>query len=617
MGRIRILPDQVANQIAAGEVVERPAAVLKELIENSIDAKATCIRVERRGGGKSLIRVSDNGHGMSRDDAILCLERHATSKIFESADIGEIHTLGFRGEAIPSIASISRFRILTREATSAEGTEIDIHGGKILAVKGAGCAVGCEIEVRNLFYNLPARKKFLRSDTTELGHLHHVFFLHAIAHPQIAWTLHQDQRPIYDLSPAPPSVEESPALLARIKALHGNTLASQLLPIEWAREGIRIQGFIGKPGLSRSNRSELYCFVNSRPVDSRAIYYGLIEGYHSALMRGRYPVCFLFLNVDPSTVDVNIHPAKREVRFREDARVQGSIVEAVRRALGATPHQHASSPLEIKVPIFGAQSKYDPSLETSFPHHGQTQLPLTSSQKNETQSTESSAVLSPPLPEHSPTPSGGVSSPLAPQTESSHPIVSTVILGVFDELYVIAMDEQGLLIVDQHAAHERILYEKMMRQFEKGEAVSQRLLLPQTIELSPKDTLELKKHLARLERMGFGIAEFGDRSFMIDSIPGYLHFSEPAQLIRSLLDELAHAGSEVNRDRFAEEMIAKTVCRHAVKANDRLKTQEIDKMLIDLRLCTQPLTCPHGRPTILRLTRAELEKKFGRRPPEF
>lgn len=614
VNRIRLLPDQVANQIAAGEVIERPASVLKELVENAIDAQSTSIRIEIRGGGKSVIRVTDNGCGMGRDDTLLCIERHATSKIYESADIGAVHTLGFRGEAIPSIASVSRFRILTRETESPIGTELEINGGKILGVREAGCAAGTTVEVRNLFYNLPARRKFLRSDATELGHLHHVFLLHAIAQPHVAWILQQEDRVIHELPPAQASAanDAQTLLLNRVRTLYGPQLSSQLLPVDFGREGVRLKGFVGKPGLSRSNRSELYCFVNQRPVDSRAIYYGLIEGYHTALMRGRYPVCFLFLEIDPTLVDVNIHPAKREVRFRDDARVQGTVIEAVRRALGTQAHTNVTAPLTMSFPTGfrgsrgGQPFNYPSAAQTSFSQQptGAASLP---------QAAASAAPgFSFPVPLSIPSaPPSFAGIPAPHEISAERPIR---VLGIFAKLYVIAIDEEGLLIVDQHAAHERILFERMMSRMAKGDVPSQRLLLPQTIELPPKDAQELKSHLAVLEKMGFGIAEFGDRSFIIDAMPPFLKIETLSQVIRSVVDEFGEAGRGMNRDRFAEEMVAKNVCRHAVKANDVLRLEEVEHMLRDLKACAHPLTCPHGRPTILRLTEDELEKKFGRRP---
>jgi len=603
VNRIRILTDSVANQIAAGEVIERPASLLKELVENAIDAQARRIRVEIRGGGKSLIQVTDDGHGMSRDDALLCLERHATSKIRDSADIAAIRTLGFRGEAIPSMAAVSRFHLLTREPDTAVGTELEIHGGKLLFVREAGCAAGTQVAVRNLFYNLPARKKFLRSDATEIGHLHHVFLLHAIAQPRIAWTLQYDSRIVHELPPA--SDEPQVALLARVRGLHGPQLAGELLPVGFERDGVRIHGLIGKPGLSRSNRSELYCFVNSRPVDSRAVYYGLIEGYHTALMRGRYPVCFLFVQVDPALVDVNIHPAKREVRFREDARIQGTVIEAIRRALGTNvpapigvtlrsqPPQPQPPGIPAGMPTI-IQTVHPPSI---FPPQIQVPFQVMAAQA------QGANLHAPPIANRD-------SQEQVPRDNTG----SLTLLGVFADLYVVAMDTGGLIIVDQHAAHERILFEQMMNRLGRESAPSQRLLLPQSIELSPRDAVDLRAHVPLLESMGFGIAEFGERNFIVDALPPFVKIETLAQLLRSIVDELREAGRQVNRDRFAEETVARTVCRHAVKANDTLQTEEIKRLLMDLHACSSPFTCPHGRPTMLRLTQAELEKKFGRRP---
>ena len=602
MNRIRVLPDIVANQIAAGEVIERPASVLKELVENALDAGARRLRVDLRGGGKSLVRVSDDGHGMGRDDALLCLERHATSKIHDSADIGAIRTLGFRGEALPSIAAVSRFRLLTREADAAAGTEVDVHGGKIVAVREAGCAAGTMVEVRNLFYNLPARRRFLRSDATELGHLHHVFLLHAIARPALGWSLTQDERVVHDLPPAGEGARDDPALLlARVKALYGGQLASQLVPVEMDRDVVRIRGLTGKPGLSRSNRSELHCFVNRRPVDSRALYYGLVEGYHNALMRGRYPVCFLFLEIDPELVDVNIHPAKREVRFREDARIQGLVIEAVRRALG---HPTGSAPQPLAMGL----GPTPPSASPSPPPFLQPSLP------SAPQASAPSASAHPPTPSPPPVPSSPLPHVFPPSSPSSSPSHDVSILGVVANLYVVAVDAEGLLLVDQHAAHERVLYEQMMGRLDRDAAPSQRLLLPQTVELPPRDAAELRGQIPLLERMGFGIAEFGDRSFIVDALPPFLGVEAVPQLLRSLVDDLGGAGAAVNRARFAEETVAKTVCHHAVKANDALRAEELARLIRDLRACENPLTCPHGRPTMLRLSLGELERRFGRRP---
>ncbi|MDD2706933.1 MAG: DNA mismatch repair endonuclease MutL [Verrucomicrobiae bacterium] len=612
MNRIRILPDTVANQIAAGEVVERPASAVKELVENSVDGQASQIRVEIKGGGKSLIRVTDNGHGMSRDDALLCIERHATSKIHDSADITSISTLGFRGEAIPSIASVSRFRLLSRESNAPVGVELDIHGGKLISVKEAGCAAGTQVEIRNLFYNLPARRKFLRSDATELGHVHHVFLLHTLARPAIGWTLIQEERVIHDL-PAMPEAsapEKHPdALRRRIRSLYGNQLVEQLVPVDFQRDGVRLHGLIGKAGLSRSNRSEMYSFVNGRPVDSRAIYYGLIEGYHTALMRGRYPVCFLFLEIDAARVDVNIHPAKREVRFREDALVQGVVIEAARQALATKSSDRlVELPSASPLPTPDASSSRKPAAASPSPAYSQPFLAPGNQPSPAAATPSSPAPFSHPDSARPSPPAAPVSQPLGSEKPAG-----IQVLGVLDNLYIIAIDTEGLVIVDQHAAHERVLFEQVMKRMSQGAPLSQRLLLPQTVELSPRDASAIRQQLAVLEKIGIGIADFGDRSFIIDALPPWMTSRNIQELIRDVIDEVERAGHGISRERFAEELIARTVCRHAVKASDTLKTDELQHILDELQTCENPHTCPHGRPTLLRFTPAELEKRFGRR----
>ncbi len=322
MNRIRLLPEHVANQIAAGEVVERPASVVKELVENSLDADAKHITVTIKAGGRSSIVVADDGWGMSRDDALLALERHATSKITKAEDLACIRSLGFRGEAVPSIAAVSRFTLTTRERGELAGTQIQMAGGKILSVQETGAAEGTTVEVRNLFFNLPARRKFLRSEQTETAHIEHIVTLCALAHPGVAFKLVVDGRERFNLAPAG-------KLKDRLRELYGNQWVEQLIELP----GPEITGFIGKPGISRADRSQQHVFVNGRPVESKAINYALLEGYHTALMKGRFPVTFLFIEIEPELVDVNIHPAKREVRFRDERAVRQAVIEAVRAAL--------------------------------------------------------------------------------------------------------------------------------------------------------------------------------------------------------------------------------------------------------------------------------------------
>ena len=591
MSRIRLLPEIVASQVAAGEVVERPASVVKELIENSVDAGARKIDILIRRGGISLVRVIDDGCGMDRDDALLSLERHATSKIRSVADLHAIGTLGFRGEALPSIASVSRFRLTTREADAVAGTEIIVNGGKIDIVRDGGEAPGTQVEVRSLFYNLPARRKFLRSENTESRNIEHQLHLQAIGHPQIAFAFVRDDRLVFQLPPAA-------NLHDRIRDLHGNELLERLLPLTGAGlDKIDISGLIGQAGVSRQTRAQQLVFVNGRAVESPVVTAGLREGYHTALMRGQFPVTFLFLNLDPASVDVNVHPAKREVRFRDPTAVREAVVNSIRRALeggrgdwrekfrapnvsqpSAPPIEPETRPIEVQ-PAFAQQIEMPPRVAPSG-FEGPRKLPDT-----------------------------------APAEEKIDKEVPQQfqIIGVLNKLYVLMENADGLVLVDQHAAHERILFEELRRRMEEQGVPSQKLLLPQTFDLSPRDAEWVERNMSILQKMGIGIEGFGPNTFKIDSLPAFLKTSDPVSFMQRVVDDLKSASNSSSALRLGEEMIAKTVCRHAVKANDPLRYLEVEKLIQDLLGCDLPYCCPHGRPTMIQISLAELEKKFGRR----
>ncbi len=567
MNRIRLLSEHVANQIAAGEVVERPASVVKELVENSIDAEAQRITVAVRNGGRTAIVVTDDGCGMSRDDALLALERHATSKITKAEDLHEISTLGFRGEAVPSIAAVSRFTLTTRERGTLSGTQIEINGGKIVSVKDIGAAEGTIVEVRNLFFNLPARRKFLRSPPTETAHIEHIVTLCALAHPDVAFRLTVDDREIFNLAPAS-------NLLTRLRELHGKQLSEQLVPVT----GSGISGFIGKPGISRSDRSQQHVFVNNRPVESKGINYALREGYHTALMRGQFPVTFLFIEVDPASVDVNIHPTKREVRFRDEFAVRQAVIDTVRAAL--EPKGATAKPLPVSADAGGDAT---PSRPQSFAFSPADDLASRPYQQT------------------------------LPTAEVETDEGTWRIIGVLSDLYVLVQSPEGLVLLDQHAAHERVLFEKMLKELAAENAPSQKLLLPQTLELDPHDANFLRGNLKTLHKLGVGISEFGDRTFLIDAVPPYFALDNLLQLFRNIVDELRQTGEQIHARRLGEDRIATTVCRHAVKARDPLRGEELRALLQQLHRCDLPYTCPHGRPTMIQISYAELEKKFGRK----
>lgn len=619
MNRIRLLPEQVANQIAAGEVIERPASVVKELVENSLDAQATRLTVEIQAGGRSLIRVTDDGAGMSRDDALLCLERHATSKITRAEDLSTIATMGFRGEALPSIASVSRFTLTTRErgSDSPEGTQVIVNGGKIASVKACGSPPGASVEVRQLFFNLPARRKFLRAEETESAHIQHYVALAALAFPAVAIEFLKDARPVWQL-PAVKTPDKLAALRERLRALSGSE--DKLLPVDFSVELPEIDGeeeteapapsaslfavwgFIGAPGVSRATRQDQHVFVNRRPVENRGINFALLEGYHTALMKGRYPVCCLFIQINPAEADVNIHPAKREIRFHREKTVRQLLAQAVRETLlqfHTAPMVNAPAPRPQQPPPV-PPPRPEPADLPDFPRLSRPLADWPAAPR---------PVVQPP----SPAPSALTLQPSAFPPPSALLQVPLRVVGVVGRLYVVLESDRGLVLLDQHAAHERILFEQMLRRLEEsGPAPSQRLLLPETVELTARDAQFLREQLPALTRLGVGLAEFGERTFLLDALPPYVKVSNPRRFILELVDELKAAGQSVNALRLGEHTIAKTVCRHAVKANDLLAGPELENLIQDLRHCAMPYTCPHGRPTLIEMNFRELEKKFGR-----
>jgi DNA mismatch repair protein MutL len=619
MGRIRLLPETVASQVAAGEVVERPASVVKELVENSLDAGARKIDIVIRRGGISLVRVIDDGCGMDRDDALLSLERHATSKIRSAADLQAVATLGFRGEALPSIASVSRFRLTTREARAIAGTEIIVNGGKIDVVRDGGEAPGTQVEVRSLFYNLPARRKFLRSENSESRNIEHQIHLQAIGHPDVGFSLMRDERMLFQLPAAA-------TLSHRIRDLYGVELLPRLVEVNGASSPkIRISGFIGQAGLSRQTRTQQLVFVNARAIESSLITGAIREGYHTALMKGQYPVTFLFLELDPANVDVNVHPAKREVRFRDPNGVREAIVRCIQQTLEharAAWQEKFRAPASLPTRVHG---KAVPELklrpEVAAPVESHRELPslaqtvagigLSAATLAKADGPDRASVgQAPRLPvQHV----DSASETVALQRQASKAAQQFEIIGVLSKLYVLMENANGLVLVDQHAAHERVLFEELRRRMEEQGVPTQKLLLPQTLDVPPRDADWIEHNLSVLQRMGIGIESFGQNTFKIDSLPSFLDVSDAAQFMRKVIDDLKSAGNSASAMRLGEEMIAKSVCRHAVKANDPLRYPEVEKLIRDLLDCDLPYCCPHGRPTMIQISLAELEKKFGRK----
>jgi DNA mismatch repair protein MutL len=623
MGRIALLPDEVASQVAAGEVVERPASVVKELVENSLDAGATRIEIAVAKGGSSLVRVVDNGIGMDRDDALLSLERHATSKIRTGNDLANIHTLGFRGEALPSIASVSRFRLATRPADAIEGTEILVNGGKIDTVRACGEAPGTLIEVKHLFYNLPARRKFLRTENTESSHVQHQLMLQSLGHPKVGFVFLRDQSVVFQLPPAQ-------SLATRISDLRGDEIMKQVVEIEpTTLDGISIRGFLGKAGVSRPTRAEQIIFVNGRAVDNLTIQHALREGYHTALMKGQYPLVFLFLDLDPADVDVNVHPAKREVRFRNPDVIRQALAETVRKTLDSDRGNWSRafmSPRLAPPPDNADLAPSPPSVSSVKSEPVAPLVPLVEQfalrkDWHEFPQPEQKQDGLPPEPVFLPDTSGAVSrdrEAIEPATGlpaegQGTPAPEFRLLGVLGKLYILMENAEGLVLVDQHAAHERILFERLRRETETAGVPCQRLLIPIVLKLPPKDFDWLLLNAPSLQRMGFSVEPFGESTLKIDGIPQFLRMEDPANTIRQLVDELRSLTSSTSRLRLGEDVIAKTVCRHAVKANDELHSAEISQLVKDLLACELPYCCPHGRPTMIQIGYSELEKKFGRK----
>jgi DNA mismatch repair protein MutL len=589
---IRILPDDVANKIAAGEVVDRPASVLKELMENALDAGATRVDVEVVEGGRKAIVVSDNGRGMVRDDAVLSIERHATSKIRDVHDIERIATLGFRGEALAAIASVSRFSMITRAAGAESGVEILVSGGRVQEVKEAGCPVGTSVRVRHLFFNVPARRKFLRAEQTELAHFRQTFLVYALSHAEVGMSITVDGRVLYRLPPGA-------RLEDRIRDLFGSETAAGLRPVQASLENVTIQGYAGLPHLSRTDRSGQFLFINRRPAAAALLSYALDEGYHSLIPKGRYPTVFLFISIDPGLVDVNVHPTKKEVRFRQPILVRDTLIESIREAL-AQAAPAAAGPAPDGAPPAEPPAMPQPTLRI-----------------------EDLPVMRPfAYPRMALAPAGPAGDPAAADAKPAEPAATPAVpaspwawcrvLGQVGGLYVVMETEEGMVLMDPHAAHERVLYEKFMKRVLDRESRSQGLLVPETVDLPPGDAQCVRRNLDLLKEMGFGISEFGGDSFIIDGLPVTLGNLAAGVVLREVAASLERGGSRGGAERWAQEAVAQAACKAAVKARDKLSVGEIEQLVVDLARSEMPYTCPHGRPTVIFMGYSELDRKFGR-----
>ena len=597
---IHVLSDYVINKIAAGEVVERPASVVKELVENALDSGATQLEVEAVGGGRQLVAITDNGCGMGRDDALLSIERHATSKILDVDDIEHVATLGFRGEALAAISAVSHFTLTTRTAADEAGTEITVVGGKVADVKDTGCPAGTRIEVRRLFFNVPARRKFLRADQTELAHIRQMFVVYALAHPEVGWRLVVDGREALRLA-------AGATLGDRLRDIVGVDLTRQLRPLDLTRHGVTVRGFAGLPAAARQDRTEQYIFVNGRPASAPAVYHAINEGYHTLMPPGRHAPIFLFIQLNPEEVDVNVHPTKKEVRFRQPGAVRDAVIEAIRHALQPAPASAMPNSLLTMPP---------PAVASTAPVATQTRLLIPDLPPPRTFSFPGLPMLpgsAPAATPHPAAPHPSLPSP-APELKNSaaSPWLWCRILGQVGGLYVVLETEDGLVLMDPHAAHERVLFEQLLKQYTSHAVKSQGLLAPETVELLPAAAEVVRDNLSLLREMGFGLADFGGDAFIVDAIPACLGGVAAHAVLAAVADSLSKGGARGGDAHWVEEAVAQAACKAAVKARDVLRLDEIEQLVVALARAEMPYTCPHGRPTIIFTSYGELDRKFGR-----
>ena len=655
MGRIHVLSDQVANKIAAGEVVERPASVVKELLENSLDAGADDIRVEAEGGGRRLIRVADNGCGMLRDDALLALERHATSKISRVEELESIATLGFRGEALPSIASVSRMVIETRAAEEPSGARVEVAGGRILSVSECVRPPGTTVTVRDLFFNVPARRKFLRTEQTELAHIASLVTHYSLAHPSKSFELVHEGRQLLSASPVATAAE-------RVFQVFGAETLDELVEIapRSAQEGrFTLSGFISRPQVQKTNRNSIYLFVNRRLIRDRLLLHAITAAYANLMPPSAFPFALLFIDCDPAEVDVNVHPSKTEVRFRAASFVHDFVRDTLRETLVAArpaPSAPLPSPPATATPQPGARLPYSeftqaledfrfagiqpesprsvlPDLELAPPAAPQPRLDL-----------QPAAADAPPAPQPPVPPAGGAwpgeqtrpeppagaqrQAPFAPRIPDTHSalpsglvldppssmasLADVRILGQLHESFIIAAGPDGLWIIDQHVAHERILFEKFLDRLSQGRVEQQRLLLPLIVTLTPAQEADYERIAGELARAGFETEPFGRRTIAVKAAPADLPHSAIEQVLFEILEIADSQDRRFTPGDFRAAMAASMACRAAIKINTRLEPEKMEWLVRQLALTRYPMSCPHGRPVALRYSNRDILRSFHR-----
>ncbi|MBD3328006.1 DNA mismatch repair endonuclease MutL [Candidatus Peregrinibacteria bacterium] len=596
MNRIKILPENLINQIAAGEVVERPASVVKELVENALDAGAKKIVIEIANSGLDKIKITDDGHGMSADDAKLAFERHATSKIYTTDDLFNIHTLGFRGEAIASIASVSKVQLRTKTTADIAGTLVKIEDGKNINVENCGCSTGTSIEVSELFFNVPARKKYLKNDSTEYGQILDVATGIALANPNVSFKLIKDDKIVFDLN-------ATNSQLIRIKDLLGRQYADSLIPVFYGHSEIKLEGYVGKPFAARSNRKGQRIFVNGREVKSHVLSFAVKQSFYSLIPKEKHPVFVLFLNISPELVDVNVHPRKTEVRFKNEKEIFKIFINACSASLeknvlmpemqidSASTRTHQPLKVEDKATVDQAMSF---TIEMTKP------VAANLNDNNEIENTPTSKDYE--VPEKT-----------AEFYQLNSDNADVTIIGQMDDSYILVQKGKELLIIDQHAAHERIQYKKLVDEFERKAIISQPLLAPIQFDLSPEQQNILAQNSELIANLGFEIENFGGNTFSIFAVPNYMVKQDVESTMISLLDDLADNAVKGDFTRRKEKALTYAACRSAIKFGDKISRTEQEALIKDLFKLELPYSCPHGRPTMFKITFDQLEKYFQRK----
>jgi DNA mismatch repair protein MutL len=651
MGRIHVLSEAVANKIAAGEVVERPASVVKELLENALDAGSTRIKIQVEAGGKKLIQITDNGCGMLRDDALLAFERHATSKIKNADDLLHIATLGFRGEALPSIASVSRLRLETHAPEENSGTVVEINGGKIFKVEEAGLPAGTSITIHDLFFNTPARKKFLKSESTELSHIASLVTHYALAHPDKHFELHSMTNAMLV---APPVTDHK----ERVYQVFGKEVLDQLIPVAavlpleriglpqpppWRRTEedekaaqnpgeIRVHGFVSKPEIQKLNRNSIYVFVNGRLIRDRLVQHAILEAYRNIIPPTVYPVVLLFLEMPGEEVDVNVHPSKTEVRFRQQSVTHDFVRDSVRAALmKARPvpqfateiHAHPTASPSLTpgaraqtVDIAAWRALYMPAAPPGFELQPPALPPETARIQftGEAITVEANAAraLAPATSIGPDTCAPPLAEEVEPASDLAPSLASLKPLGQIRDSFILAINHEGLWIIDQHVAHERVLFERVLKQRATQKVESQRLLMPLVLELTPAQQAVFTEISEELHQNGFEAEPFGARSVAVKVAPAGIEAPEVERMLHELLDQFAKEEQALNLEKIRGRIAASIACHAAIKVNMPLEQNKMEWLLAELAKTECPMSCPHGRPIVLRYSMKDIQKAFKR-----